>query len=111
MEAARDRGVDVTADRYPYTASSTDLDAILPSWAYEGGVDAELKRLSDPETREILKKEILTQHPKDEYWETVMVAAVDTEKNRGFEGKTMAEAAREIKQGHSHALSDFLPAA
>ena len=108
IEAARERGIDVTADRYPYTASSTDLDAILPSWAYEEGVEAELKRLSDPDTRERLKKEILTQHPKDDYWETVMVAAVDTEKNRVFEGKTMAEVAREMKKEPCDALFDFL---
>lgn len=108
IEAAILRGVDVTADRYPYTASSTDLDAILPSWAYEGGVDAELKRLSDPDTRDRLKNEILTQHPKDDYWETVMVAAVDTEKNRSFEGKTMAEVASEMKKGPCDALFDFL---
>lgn len=106
IEAARDRGVDVTADRYPYTASSTDLDAILPSWAYEGGVEAELKRLSDPETRERLKKEVLTQHPKDDYWESVMVAAVD--KNKVFEGRTMAEVAREMKKEPCDALFDFL---
>ena len=108
IETARERGVDVTAYRYPYTASSTDLDAILPSWAYEGGADEELKRLSDPETREILKKEILTQHPKEDYWEKVMVAAVDSERNRGFEGKTMAEVAREMKKEPCEALFDFL---
>ncbi len=108
IEAARERGIDVTADRYPYTASSTDLDAILPSWAYEGGVEAELKRLSDPDTRDRLKNDILTQHPKDDYWETVMVAAVDTEKNRGFEGKTMAEVAREMGKEPCEALFDFL---
>lgn len=108
IEAARLRGVDVTADRYPYTASSTDLDAILPSWAYEGGVEAELARLSDPATREKLKNEILTQHPRDDYWETVMVAAVDTEKNKGFEGKTMAQVAREMGKEPCDALFDFL---
>jgi N-acyl-D-amino-acid deacylase len=108
IEAARLRGVDVTADRYPYIASSTDLDAILPSWAYEGGVEAELERLSNPQIREKLKKEILTQHPKDDYWETVMVAGVDTEKNRVFEGKTMAEVASEMKKEPCDALFDFL---
>ncbi len=108
IEAARLRGVDVTADRYPYTASSTDLDAILPSWAYEGGADAELARLADPETRERLKNEIITQHPNEDYWEKVMVASVDTEKNRGFEGKTMAEVAREMEKEPCEALFDFL---
>lgn len=108
IEAARLRGVDVTADRYPYTASSTDLDAILPSWSYEGGVNAELARLSDPETRERLKNEILAQHPNEDYWEKVMVASVDTEKSKGFEGKTMAEVAREMGKEPCEALFDFL---
>lgn len=108
IERARDRGVDVTADRYPYIASSTDLDAILPSWAYEGGAEAEIKRLADPETRKRLTEEILKQHPKEDYWEKVMVASVDTEKNRGFEGKTMAEVARKMKKEPCEALFDLL---
>ena len=108
IEKARERGVDVTADRYPYVASSTDLDAILPSWAYEGGVEAEIKRLADPETRKRLKDEVLRQHPKEDYWEKVMVASIDTEKNRGFEGKTMAEIAREMKREPCEALFDLL---
>jgi N-acyl-D-amino-acid deacylase len=108
IEAARERGVDVTADRYPYTASSTDLDAILPPWAYEGGNEAEMRRLADPETRNRLASDILNQHPKEDYWETVMVASVSTEKNRGFEGKTMAEISREMKKEPCDALFDLL---
>lgn len=108
IEAAGLRGVDVTADRYPYTASSTDLDAILPSWAYNGGTEEEIKRLSDPKTRKCLTDEILTRHPKEDYWETVMVASVGTERNRGFEGKTMAEVAREMDKEPCDALFDLL---
>ena len=45
---AKRRGIQVTCDRYPYTASSTDLDTVIPSWAYEGGAEEELKRLGSP---------------------------------------------------------------
>jgi dihydroorotase/N-acyl-D-amino-acid deacylase len=48
---ARARGVDVTIDQYPYTASSTGLQALLPAWALEGGSAAVRKRLEDPAVR------------------------------------------------------------
>ena len=48
IEAARARGLDVTANQYPYTRASNGLDACLPMWAREGGTDAMLERLRDP---------------------------------------------------------------
>jgi N-acyl-D-amino-acid deacylase len=51
VDAARARGVDVTIDMYPYTASSTGLQALLPAWAQEGGTAAINQRLRDPATR------------------------------------------------------------
>jgi dihydroorotase/N-acyl-D-amino-acid deacylase len=52
IDEARARGVDVTSDQYPYTASSTNVSsALLPAWALEGGRDAQQKRFSDPATR------------------------------------------------------------
>jgi dihydroorotase/N-acyl-D-amino-acid deacylase len=51
IDAARARGVDATIDQYPYTASSTSLQAIFPAWAQEGGRPDILKRLQDPPTR------------------------------------------------------------
>src|SRR3989449_250936 len=48
IDAARAEGLDVRADVYPYTASSTTLRTLLPDWALEGGIDAMLKRLTDP---------------------------------------------------------------
>ena len=55
VAAARARGVDATIDQYPYTASSTGINALLPSWAQDGGREATLKRLKDPETRAKIK--------------------------------------------------------
>jgi N-acyl-D-amino-acid deacylase len=52
VDEARARGVDVTIDQYPYTASSTSIaSALLPAWALEGGRQATLGRLKDPATR------------------------------------------------------------
>src|SRR6185369_6687799 len=58
IKQARARGLDVTADIYPYIAGRTSLSACLPPWAKEGGVDKMLARLRDPQTRQRLKKEI-----------------------------------------------------
>ena len=108
IESARKDGVDVTADRYPYTASGTDLDAILPSWAYEGGHAEEMKRLRDPDTRARLRAEILAQHPDAEYWERVMVSSVVTDKNRHIEGKLISDVARQRVQEPVDALFEVL---
>jgi len=108
VEKARAAGVKVTADRYPYIASSTDLDAILPSWAYEGGAAAELMRLKDPETRHRLEAEVVAGHPVPEYWDRVMIASVVTEKNRPLEGKTISQAAKMRGQEPLDALFDIL---
>jgi dihydroorotase/N-acyl-D-amino-acid deacylase len=61
VEAARARGVDVTIDQYPYTASSTGTAALFPQWSLEGGAPALNKRLDDPGTREKIKQEIVNR--------------------------------------------------
>ncbi len=56
---ARARGVDVTIDQYPYTASSTGLTALLPQWSQEGGQLEIVKRLDDPATRARIKAAVV----------------------------------------------------
>src|SRR2546426_1402534 len=52
IDEARTRGVDATIDQYPYTASSTSVQAaLMPAWALEGGRDAVLKRLQTASMR------------------------------------------------------------
>ncbi len=58
IEAWRRRGVDVTVDQYPYTASSTSLDVLLPSWVFAGGRDSMVLRLADPEQRARIEREM-----------------------------------------------------
>lgn len=59
IEEARARGVDATIDQYPYTASSTALSALLPSWALEGGQAEVVKRLKDPVQRPRIKAAVI----------------------------------------------------
>jgi N-acyl-D-amino-acid deacylase len=59
IEAAQAEGLAVTADMYPYHASSTGLDAIMPGWVQEGGHDAWVARLKDPQVRQRLMREIV----------------------------------------------------
>ncbi len=89
IEDARRKGIRITCDRYPYTASSTDLDTILPSWTYDGGTEKELRRLKNPEMREKIRKEILYEHPDSDYWKRASVSSVLSQKNKWMEGKTL----------------------
>ncbi|MBF0517429.1 MAG: amidohydrolase family protein [Nitrospirae bacterium] len=93
IEDAIAEGIKVTCDRYPYTASQTSLDTALPSWTYEGGDEAELARLSNPEQLKRIKAETASFRESDEYWKGVLISSVKTEKKRHLEGMTIADAA------------------
>jgi N-acyl-D-amino-acid deacylase len=58
IEAARQRGVNVQANVYPYTRGNNNLASIIPPWAHEGGTSKMLERLKDPDERVRLKKDI-----------------------------------------------------
>jgi N-acyl-D-aspartate/D-glutamate deacylase len=58
IEAARKSGVDVAANIYPFTATSTDLTSIVPAWALDGGYLPFVQRLHDPATRNRIAAEL-----------------------------------------------------
>lgn len=60
VEEARARGVDVSIDQYPYTASSTGIAALFPQWAQEGGQKSLVERLSAPADRAKIKADIVS---------------------------------------------------
>ena len=60
VEEARARGVDVSIDQYPYTASSTGIAALFPQWSQEGGQKSLVERLSAPVSRAKIKAEIVS---------------------------------------------------
>ncbi len=88
IEEARLRGQDVTADRYPYTASNTGLQAVLPSWALEGSRFEQVARLGDASVRRRLEGELTGRR-----WDRVMIAEVTRPENRRYEGLRVHEAA------------------
>ena len=108
MEEARRRGVDVTADAYPYTASSTSLGIILPDWAHSGGRKAAVQRLRDPDTRETLKRlaEQITEK-NGGFWR-IVVTSVRSEKNKGYEGMDIAAIADKMGMGQCDAAFTLL---
>ncbi|HET6441425.1 MAG TPA: D-aminoacylase [Phycisphaerae bacterium] len=94
LRRARDEGLDVSADRYPYLASMTDLDSLLlPKWAVEGGREEELARLADPATRRRIADEIRKAHPEPDYFDRITVAAVHPDRPQDAVGKTLRELA------------------
>jgi N-acyl-D-amino-acid deacylase len=88
IDDARARGLDVAADRYPYTASSTSLSARLPAWAHDGGTTALLERLQPSETRRRIKEEMMI---RPHQWHTALIAF--SPNSPDFEGLTVADIA------------------
>ncbi len=106
MESVRSEGVSLTCDRYPYVAAGTDLDTILPSWVYEGGVDDELRRLRDPETVAGIKSEV--GQKGDEYWGSVYISSVTRPENRWMEGENILDISLKMEKSPVDLLIDLV---
>lgn len=115
IKQARDRGLDVTADIYPYIAGSTALSACLPPWAQEGGTDKMLARLREPQTRQRLKKEISEEQTE---WENiylgsggpsgVLIGSVVNRELEPLQGKRISEIAAEQKKDPLDTVFDLI---
>lgn len=106
IENARNSGVNVTCDRYPYIAASTDLDTVLPSWTYDGGVEEELRRLKDKATAEKIKEDIGDK--KEDYWKGIFVSSVVQEKNKWMEGESIFDIALKLSKKPIDALFEII---
>jgi N-acyl-D-amino-acid deacylase len=94
IEEARSAGLPVTADVYPYTASSTGLTSILPERYHEGGALALYDRLGDPEVRAAIRAELSSGRWGDQSEaENVLILQVAADENRKWQGRTLAEVA------------------
>jgi dihydroorotase/N-acyl-D-amino-acid deacylase len=115
IKQARDQGMDITADIYPYIAGSTALSACLPPWALEGGTEKMLNRLRDPQTRQRLKKEIAEDQTE---WENiylgsggpsgVLIGAVVNRELEPLQGKRISEIAEQQKKDPLDAVFDLI---
>jgi N-acyl-D-amino-acid deacylase len=115
IQAARDSGLDIRADQYPYIAGATALASSLPPSAADGGIAKLLERLRDPKLREQIKKEMSTDQIA---WENlyrdcgggvgIMIAGVINPELKKYDGKTVAEMAKAEGKPELDALLDFI---
>ncbi|MFK4090357.1 amidohydrolase family protein [Kribbella sp. NPDC020789] len=113
IDEALAEGVDVTTDTYPYLPGATTLGAILPSWTAEGGADAQLDRLRDPETRARIAYE-MEQVGSDGChgcvieWETIEIGGVRNPALSEAVGRTVAALAVDAGKRPSDVFFDLL---
>jgi N-acyl-D-amino-acid deacylase len=93
VAAARDEGVDVTADRYPYLASFTQLSAALPAWMFEAGKEAFFERLRNTEARARARAELAEADPLGDRFERIVISIVASAELKRWEGQNVAAAA------------------
>jgi N-acyl-D-amino-acid deacylase len=101
IEAARKEGLPITADMYAYTAGATGLDAAMPTWVQQGGIDGWVAQLQKPDIR---RKVIAEMRDPNAKWESLLLAAgspdrvlligFKTDKLKPLTGKTLAEVAK-----------------
>ncbi len=116
FEAARARGLDVTANQYPYIRASNGLHACLPVWVREGRTEEMLARLNDASLRDRIKTDMAADDVTE--WENqwygsggaegVMVSSVLNPDLRKYEGKTMAQIGAEMGKDPRDALMDLV---
>lgn len=106
IETARERGIDFTAEQYPYTAGNTLLSAVLPPWVHADGPDETLERISDEETRERIRRD--TEEWRIDGWENqgartgwdnIVVTNIDNPKWTDYQGSSVASVASD-RQSH-----------
>jgi len=78
FERARAGGLDVTYDCYPYVAYATGLSNMFPVWAREGGTDAFLARLKDPEQGMEIKVQVLDKVNQLGNWDAIQISNAAT---------------------------------
>jgi len=115
IQAARDSGLDIRADQYPYIAGATALVSSLPPWVADGGVEKLLERLRDPQIRKRIKHELASDHPDWEniYFDSgggegVMISGVFKSDLKKYDGMTVAQMAKAEGKPELDALFDFI---
>lgn len=114
IEAARARGTRITADMYTYLAGATGLNAAMPLWVQDGGLEAWIARLKDPAIRARVIAEMRAPHPQ---WENlyqgagaqgVLLLSFKNPKLKPLTGKTLAEVAKERGKSPEDTIVDLV---
>lgn len=105
LEDARDEGLDVTFDSYPYQFSSTRLLIVIPQWAHDGGPEKLKAVLRSPEGRQRLRKEV---SPRAGSWHDMWLTNFKRHHHHRYEGRSIAEVAEMMGKEVADALCDLL---
>jgi N-acyl-D-amino-acid deacylase len=115
INAARNAGMDVSANTYAYTAWFNDFSAFIPPWAHDGGTAKMVERLKDPGMRARMRKDMLTPSQDwDNEWqeipgpEAIMIGIVQNPKLVPLQGKRLSDIAKLRNKDPLDALFDFL---
>jgi N-acyl-D-amino-acid deacylase len=117
IDAARQRGVDISCDAIPYTTGSTTLKSLLPPWACAGGDEALLQRLKDPQQRAKIKADTMEfgaesggsrkrNLVKEGQWDLIWLGSA--EKNSHLVGQSFEQIAQARQQEPHDAVLDIL---
>jgi N-acyl-D-amino-acid deacylase len=98
IEAARAQGLQITADMYNYPAGATGLDAAMPPWVQEGGLEEWRKRLQDPAVRKRVRQEMHSDKYDNEFLspgspDRILLIGFKSDKLKPLTSKTLAEVA------------------
>jgi N-acyl-D-amino-acid deacylase len=98
IERAADQGLDVLFDKYPYIASATSLDSLLPRWAHVGGPDQTLKRIVFEESRQRIINDVAPEQESARGWDSILITFAGCDEFRQFEGLSVHEIAQKINR-------------
>jgi len=108
VEEAKQEGIDIACDRYPYIAGSTGLSFYMPLWARQGTTDEFLSRLKDPTVETRLREYVDKQGKKLGNWDKVLISDVVTDKNKQFVGMSVLQAQKHVEKDTFEFMRDIL---
>lgn len=96
LSRARDAGVSIAFDRYPYIAFQTGLSNLFPKWSEDGGTDPFLARLAEVGLREKLQSAVKEKVNLIGGWDNVLISSVSSDADRGAENQRLGSYARAL---------------
>jgi N-acyl-D-amino-acid deacylase len=108
VEKAKEDGVAIFCDRYPYIAGSTGLSFYFPLWVRQGTTEEFLARLKDPQLENRIRSYLSEQEKKLGSWDKVVISSVVSEENKKFEGKSVLKGAKETGKTPHEFMRDLL---
>jgi N-acyl-D-amino-acid deacylase len=116
IESAREQGVDIAANQYPYIAGGSGIDATVPTWVFADGPEKAYIRLRDPEIRAGLKREIADPNSdrmvaNSGGWNNIVLLSAFNADYQRYQGMSFEDIGKALQQDPADAAWDILLAA